>query len=273
MIQGVFLKGISIRCAPRAVFLLSATVLAALAVTGCMSSTSAGSSGTSTAAAPQSASASKPAASASSAVSLPPAAAPTTTSSPPPAAASQTPAVAGPPSSATVPAAAAPVTYTFPDGRLSFAHPAGWRVEPAGDAESPSAVNWTVYDASGSERVRIFYSEVGGAATGPLTRTVFYSEPVPGLQGHSGPAVVHASFFVDNIYGEPHYRMALTGGAAVSPEGGQAADVVIVGGNRVLAATVVFTGGPFAGDDAAKVWFGGEEGQALKALLMSFSYR
>ncbi|WP_189337558.1 hypothetical protein [Arthrobacter sp. AFG7.2] len=82
-----------------------------------------------------------------------------------------------------------------------------------------------------------------------------------------------ATFFVDHVDGEPHCRMALTGGAAIRPDGGQAADVVIVGGNRVLAATVVFTGGAFASDEAAQAWFAGEEGQALKALLMSFSYR
>lgn len=280
MIQGAFLKGNSIRSARSAVFLLSATVSAALALTGCTSSTPAGNGGTTTAAALPSASASEPVASASPAPSVAPAAAPAassqtpTVAGPPPVAASQTPAGASPPpSSAPPPAATEPVTYTFPDGRLSFDHPAGWRVEHAGDPASPSAVNWAVYDASGSEQVRIFYSEVGGATAGPLTRTVFYSEPVPGLQGHTGLAAAHASFFVDNIYGEPHYRMALTSGAAFSQDGRQAADVVIVGGNRVLAASVVFTGGPFASDDAAKTWFGGEEGQALKALLMSFSYR
>lgn len=232
MTQGVVLKSSSMRSALRAIFLLSVTVSAALAVTGCASSWS---GGTTTTAALPSTSASKPAASA--------------------------------------PPAAGPVTFTFPDGRLSFAHPAGWRVHRDGATESPVVENATVYDAGGNEQVRIFYSEVGGAVTGPLTRTVFYSEPVPGLRGQSGPVVAHASFFVDNIDGEPHYRMALTAGAAVSPAGGAAADVVIVGGNRVLAATVVFTGGPFASDEAAQAWFAGEEGQALKALLMSFTYR
>lgn len=232
MTQGAFLKSTSMRSARRAVFLLSVTVSAALAVTGCASSWSGGAT---TAAALPSASETEPAASA--------------------------------------PAAAEPVTFTFPDGRLSFAHPAGWRVHRDGAIESPAVENAAVYDASGNEQVRIFYDEVGGSATGPLTRSVFYSEPVPGLLGHTGPAVAHASFFVDHIDGEPHYRMALTGGAAIRPDGGQAADVVIVGGNRVLAATVVFTGGPFDSDEAAKAWFAGEEGQILKALLMSFSYR
>ncbi len=220
------------RSARRATFLLSVTVSAVLAVTGCASSWS---GGTTTTAALPSAPASEPAASAS--------------------------------------PAAGPVTFTFRDGRLSFAHPGGWRVHRDGTTESPAVENATVYDADGNEQMRIFYGEVGGSATGPLTRSVFSSEPVAGLHGHTGPAIAHASFFVDHIDGEPHYRMALTGGAAIRPDGGHAADVVIVGGNRVLAATVVFRGGPFASDEAAQAWFAGEEGQALKALLMSFSYR
>jgi len=230
------------------IIFLSVAVSITLTLTGCMSDASAGRGGTPPAA------------------SSPPAAAPSATSSPAP--------VDGPPpSSVPALAAAEPVTYIFPDGRLSFVHPAGWRVDHAGGAATPSPVNWTVYGDGGNERVRIFYSEVGGAVAGPHTRTVFYSEPVPGLQAHSGPAAAHASFFVDHIYGEPHYRMALMSGPAVSPDGGEAADVVIVGGNRVLAASVVFTGGPFPSDGAAKAWFAGEEGHALKNLLMSFSYR
>ena len=43
--------------------------------------------------------------------------------------------------------------------------------------------------------------------------------------------------------------------------------------DRVLTADVVFTGQPFANDEEAKAWYWGTEGQALKALLMSFSYR
>jgi hypothetical protein len=165
------------------------------------------------------------------------------------------------------------VTFTFADGRLSFTHPAGWRVEHSQGVASPAVENATLYDAGGNEQITIFYSEVGGAVAGPHTRTVFFSEPVPGLQGHSGPETAHASFYVDRIDGDPHYRLSLTHRAAVSPDGTEGVDVVIVGGNRVLAANVVFTGGPFASDSAAKAWFAGAEGQALTAILMSFSFR
>jgi hypothetical protein len=44
-------------------------------------------------------------------------------------------------------------------------------------------------------------------------------------------------------------------------------------GDRVLTADVLFTDSPFANDEAAKDWYWGDEGRALKSVLMSFSYR
>lgn len=248
------------RSARRVIFFVAATASAALSLTGCMANAEPGSGGTATGPASQSAPAPQPAL-------------PGVTTSPATTPVEEAAPAAPPPSSASAPAPAASVTYTFPDGRLSFTHPAGWRVAHSQGVESPSVEHATVYDAAGIEQIRIFYSEVGGAVAGPLTRTVFFSEPVPGLQGQSGPADTHASFYVDNIYGELHYKLSLTAGAALSPDGREVADAAIIGGNRILMAGVVFTGGPFAGDEAAKAWFAGAEGQALKEVLMSFSYR
>jgi hypothetical protein len=66
--------------------------------------------------------------------------------------------------------------------------------------------------------------------------------------------------------------MGLTPGLPVSPDG-EVRDGLVMLGDRVLTADVVFTGQPFANDEEAKAWYWGTEGQALKALLMSFSYR
>jgi hypothetical protein len=254
------MKGTYMRSARRVIFFLAATASAALSLTGCMANASAGSGGTATGPASQSAPAPQPAL-------------PGVTTSPATTPVEEAAPAAPPPSSASASAPAASVTYAFPDGRLSLSHPAGWRVAHSQGVESPSVENATVYDAAGIEQIRIFYSEVGGAVAGPLTRTVFFSEPVPGLQGQSGPADTHASFYVDNIYGELHYKLSLTAGAALSPDGREVADASIIGGNRILMAGVVFTGVPFASDEAAKAWFAGAEGQALKDVLMSFSYR
>jgi hypothetical protein len=54
----------------------------------------------------------------------------------------------------------------------------------------------TVYDAAGREQITIFYGQIADSVTGPVTRTVFDSVPVPGLQGRSTPEA-RASFYVD----------------------------------------------------------------------------
>jgi hypothetical protein len=66
--------------------------------------------------------------------------------------------------------------------------------------------------------------------------------------------------------------MELTAGLPISPDG-KVQDGLIMLGDRVLTADVLFTAAPFANDEAAKAWYWGVEGQALKAVLMSFSYR
>lgn len=166
---------------------------------------------------------------------------------------------------------AAPVTFTFPDGRLSFTHPAGWRVEHDQVSTSPSVETATVLDDAGKQQINIYYSQVGDAGAGPAARFLLEVDPVPGLVGRTVPTP-HSSFYVDHVNGAVQYRMGLTAGLPVSPDGKiQAAPIML--GDRILAADVLFTGEPFANDDAAKAWYWGAEGQALKAVLMSFSYR
>jgi hypothetical protein len=138
-------------------------------------------------------------------------------------------------------------------------------------AESPSVDTATVYDASGNEQINIYYSQIGDATAGSASRTVIETDPVLGLRGHFVPTP-HSSFFVDRSDGTAHYRMGLTAGLPVSPDG-QVQYGLIRLGDRILTADVLFTGPPFASDEAAQAWYWGAEGQALKSVLMSFSYR
>lgn len=176
-----------------------------------------------------------------------------------------------PSSSAPAPDPAAPVTFTFPDGRLSFEHPADWRVEVFEPSQSPYVGTATVYDAGGKDVVNVYYGTIADVVAGSANRTVLETDPVPGLVGHSVPTP-HSSFFVDRSDGAAKYRMGLTAGLPVSPNG-KVQDGLVLLGDRVLSADVLFTGQPFANDDAAKAWYWGAEGKALKAVLMSFSYR
>ncbi|MDQ0000394.1 hypothetical protein [Pseudarthrobacter sulfonivorans] len=163
------------------------------------------------------------------------------------------------------------VTYTFPDGRLSFQHPKDWRVELFEASASPFVGTATVYDPAGRMRVTVYTGEIADVVAGSGARTVLETDPVLGLRGHAVPTP-HSSFFVDRSGGAAQYRMGLTAGLPVSPDG-QVQNGLIMLGNRVLTADVLFDGPPFAGDDAAKDWYWGADGKTLKAILMSFTYR
>ncbi|HJW00742.1 MAG TPA: hypothetical protein VJ617_16740 [Arthrobacter sp.] len=171
-----------------------------------------------------------------------------------------------PASSAPGPAALA--TYTFPDG-ISFRYPADWRVELFEAGGSPFVGTATVYDAGGAKQATVYSGQIADGVTSPVTRTVFESLPVPGLQGQPAPAA-HYSFYVDNVNDIAKYRMHLTAGAPIAGAE-MALDGIIRVRDRVLVADVEFIDNPFAGDDAAKAWLASAEGQALKALLLSVS--
>lgn len=163
------------------------------------------------------------------------------------------------------------VTVTLPDGRLSFQHPKAWHVEISQASASPFVGTATVSDPTSQAKITIYTGEIADVVASPADRTVLETDPVPGLRGHSVPTP-HSSFFVDRSDGAAHYQMGLTAGLPVSPDG-KVQNGLIVLGDRVLTAEVVFTGQPFANDEEAKAWYWGTEGQTLKAVLMSHSYR
>ncbi|WP_240720907.1 hypothetical protein [Pseudarthrobacter sp. NamE2] len=175
------------------------------------------------------------------------------------------------PAATSSPVPKGPVAFTFADGRLSFAYPEGWSVKHEQVSASPAVETATVYNASGKEQINIYYSQVGDATAGPGTRNVVETDPVPGLTGASVPTP-HSSFFVDRTESGAQYRMGLTPGLPVSPEG-QVQYGLVKLGDRILSADVLFTEPRFEGDEAAQIWYWSDEGRALKSVLMSFSYR
>ncbi len=186
-------------------------------------------------------------------------------------AATSGPTAVGTPPPSSAPAAADVAKYTFPDGRLSFEYPADWRVELYTGAGEPSPSRTaTVFDAKGTEQVTVYSGQIADGVSHPVRRTVFESEPVPGLSQQPAPAA-HYAFYVDRMDGTPTYRMHLSAGA---PPAGDSArmDGIIRIGKEVLVADVKFIEKPFASDDAAKDWLDVAEGRALKALMLSVSY-
>lgn len=177
----------------------------------------------------------------------------------------------GTPPSSSAPDSASTATYTFPDGRLSFRHPADWRVDLFAGAGDPSLSGTaTVFDAGGTEQATVYYGQVADAVSHRVARTVFESEPVPGLSQQPAPAA-HYSFYVDRMDDNPTYRMHLTAGAPPAGEDSRVDGIIRVG-DKVLVADVRFIEKPFSSDEAARSWLEGAEGQALKALLLSMSY-
>ncbi|WP_411374713.1 hypothetical protein ACLH0K_17075 [Arthrobacter sp. MPF02] len=223
----------------RASVFLAATAAAALALAGCATEASPGVSGPAT----------EPAVEA-------------TTTSPPPTVV---------PAATSSPVPKGPEAFTFADGRLSFAYPEGWSVKHEQVSASPAVETATVRDAAGKEQINIYYSQVGDATAGPGTRNVVETDPVPGLIGAFVPTP-HSSFFVDRTESGAQYRMGLTPGLPVSPDG-QVQYGPVKLGDRILSADVLFTEPRFDGDEAAQDWYWSDEGRALKSVLMSFSYR
>ena len=174
------------------------------------------------------------------------------------------------PSSA--PAPAELKTYTFPNGHVSFKYPADWKVELFTGGGSPSeSATATIIDTSGTEQATVYSGRIADGVSHPVTRTVYESAPVPGLAAQPAPAA-HYAFYVDRMDSNATYRMHLAAGAP-KPGQGSALDGIIRAGDGVILADVKFIEKPFANDAAAKSWLAGAEGQALKALLLSISYK
>jgi hypothetical protein len=163
-------------------------------------------------------------------------------------------------------------TFTFPNGHVSFKYPADWKVELFTGGGSPSeSATATVIDASGTEQATVYSGPIADGVSHPVTRTVFESAPVPGLAAQPAPAA-HYAFYVDRMDSSATYRMHLAAGAP-KPGQGAALDGIIRAGDGVILADVKFIEKPFANDAAATSWLAGTEGQALKALLLSISYK
>ena len=158
-----------------------AAAITAIALAGCGAGVSPASSG-----ATALASASGPASSPASASAAPSSAA---TSSAAPSSAAPSSAAAAPAPSSEAPALK---RFTFPDGHLSFAYPAGWTVTvaqgptlPGGNLDSKVA---TVRDAAGNELASVHSGMYAGGAAGPISRRAIVEHaevPLPDQRGRA----------------------------------------------------------------------------------------
>lgn len=236
-----------------------AAAIAAIALAGCGAGVSPASSGA-TALASASGSASASAAPSSVAPS-----------SPAPSSAAPSSAAAAPAPSSEAPALK---RFTFPDGHLSFAYPAGWTVTvaqgptlPSGNLDSKVA---TVRDAVGNERASVHSGMYAGGAAGPISRRAIVEQAEVPLPDQRGRAVY--AFYADTITnGKIWYQMGIESGP-LAPSDKSTTSGAVELPNGFLLAHVVFADAPFTSLDAAKAWYAGPEGQQLRALFLSLAY-
>ena len=177
-------------------------------------------------------------------------------------------------------------TFTFPDGHISFTHPASWTVKtkpgPALNAEAQkTSYDATVFDAAGAEVAHVLSGMYGDGAEGPVKRTVLDHAPVPGITDLRGEAT-EFGFAYDELpgggaTGGPYYLMDVRRAHEFLPNQDMSGSNQVQLPNGVLTALVIFGGTDstpfFASPDAAKAWMGSEQYAQLKAMLLSLSYK
>lgn len=181
------------------------------------------------------------------------------------------------------PLAAALQTFTFPDGHISFAHPAGWTVKvkpgPALNAEAQkNSFEASISDASGTELARMYSGMYGDGAAGPASRTILDHAPVPGVTNMAGEAT-EFGFAYDEYPGAasgPYYFMDVRNAREFLATTDSSGSNQILLPNGVLSAWVVLSDAPstpaFASPAEAKAWMGTQRYAQLKAMLLSLRY-
>jgi hypothetical protein len=175
-------------------------------------------------------------------------------------------------------------TFTFPDGHISFAYPAGWSVRTPQEGPylnvahrdaSVESVEVIVADGSGAELARVMSGMYGDNAAGPVKRTVLDHAPVPGIPDTAGEPA-EFGFALDEFVGvDSYYFMDVRLAHEFLPAQEDSGTNQVSVPNGEMAAYVVFDSERqpvFATPDLAKVWMATDQYAQLKALLLSLKY-
>jgi hypothetical protein len=175
-------------------------------------------------------------------------------------------------------------TFTFPDGHISFAYPAGWSVrnsregpylDVAHRATSIESAEVVVADGSGAEVARVMNGLYGDNAAGAIRRTVLDHAPVPGIPADAGEPA-EFGFALDEFVGvDSYYFMDVRLAHEFLPAQEDSGTNQVSVPNGEMAAYVVFDSQKqpvFATTELAKVWMATEQYAQLKALLLSLKY-
>lgn len=186
-------------------------------------------------------------------------------------------------------------TFTFPDGHISFTHPAGWTVKTKpGPALTPEAqagsVVAMVVDSSGAEVARILSGMYGDGAAGPVKRTVLDQASLPEISEAAGEPIAFGFAMDQGLVqpspytaeptlpaggGDRYYFMGVREAHEFQPTQNSSGSPQVRLPNGVMEAAVIFDFEKqpvFDSPDAAKAWMATEQYAQLKALLLSLTY-
>src|SRR5919205_3530608 len=171
-------------------------------------------------------------------------------------------------------AAPALKTFTFPDGHISFAYPAGWTVRTVLPPAGVPGVEAIVADGAGNDLLSVGYGFTAGCTGGPVSRRVLDQAEVQGLTSPESGAPAFG--FAVESYGSgagAAYVMGLTDPRSLE-EGADVASwcnlVPTPGGS--LSTRVLFDDPAFRNSGAARAWMAKDQYAQLKALLVSLAY-
>ncbi len=202
-----------------------------------------------------------------------------TTSTPAPSA-SPSASATGSTDSVATPTAAAIETFTFPDGHVSFDHPAGWSVRTVqgpflDEAAKAGSVDAIVSDPTGKDVVSVLSGMYGDGAGGPVTRTVLDQAPISGVTTVDGETPT-LGFVVDEYPdGELNFHLDVRRPQEFAAGmNGSGTNQVPLGNGRMIARAVLDVEGKsvFSTRDEAKAWMETDEYRQIRALLLSLNY-
>ncbi|MDP9981366.1 hypothetical protein J2W14_000746 [Pseudarthrobacter oxydans] len=208
----------------------------------------------------------------------------------PTAAATPTPsptAVGGPTVAPVVPVAPAPepvapklATFTFPDGHISFAHPANWTIKTqqgpyldyVNETDKAKSVEAHIYDEKGNKVSVIASGGYGGGAAGPSLLTVLDTQQVPNFPARDGDTVFAFIKYENPVDHSVFYRMGNMSAEFVTNGEGTSGSYVRIVENGASEAYVEFDSPAFNSLESAKAWMKTEQYSQLKAMLTSMRY-
>ncbi|HEX9225164.1 MAG TPA: hypothetical protein VF885_00740 [Arthrobacter sp.] len=178
------------------------------------------------------------------------------------------------------PGAPTPAAFTFPDGHISFEHPANWTIKTrqgpyldhVNETDKAKSVEAHIYDDKGNKVSVITHGGYGGGAAGASLLTVLDSQPVPNFTARDSDTVFAFIEYEHPVDQSVHYRMGNMSAELVTNGKGTSGSYVRIAGKGASEASVEFGTPAFNSLESAKAWMTSQQYSQLKTMLTSIRY-